>query len=434
MKTSKRIGKLEEIDLYAAPLTRSNSEIDPATFRRFVFDVRAIGENGTSFQMDRMEEHKSILLVGPPDSSKSCLINSLFNFVVGVNWNDPFRFLLKEDGQEETQPISVYEIRHADGFRIPFSLTIVDVPFYCDTPSNDFAEMLGNFLQSGPVIQQVDMIGLVAPENSLACESVLSFLGKDLKENLNCLWTFGDVKHSESNTFFKSIPRHDLHNLESLSANGHSDSNSRAIYWKSFQDYFECLAIMNPSRFSQTKQVLTVRKRVEVTFGELRKLVEKGAAIREEIKQSKKMVADCQAQTEGNMDVIKTTRKTELWEGVVAANCNECGVMCSLHCSGSLVINTPMCSFCPGKCDWGMHSIHVPYVLGTIVQNVPRDVEDVKKLETHLENLEKLVAEERGNSMGQKVLRFQVIVYILEFDKIALRPFHMTPELYDLMS
>ena len=81
-----------------------------------------------------------------------------------------------------------------------------------------------------------------------------------------------------------------------------------------------------------------------------------------------------------------------------------------------------------------MHSIHVPYVLGTIVQNVPRDVEDVKKLETHLENLEKLVAEERGNSMGQKVLRFQVIVYIEEFDKIALRPFLMTPELYDLMS
>ena len=435
MEKSKRIGNLEGTDFYAVPLKKSSTKIGPSTLNRFIFDLRAVGP---SLQMDQVKKNKTILLVGAPDSGRTSLMDSLFNFIVGVDWNDPFRFLLKEDGQEETQTISVYEIRHADGFRIPFSLTVVELPVCVDTPPHDVSEMLGNFFQSG-AIQQLDLIGLVSPANSApspSCESFLSLLGKDLKENLNCLWTFADVKEepSQSSAFVESLPFHDFHNLEFISANGHCDPYSRAIYWKSFQDFFCCLANSTPNRLSQTKKVLEERKQLEVTFGKLRKLVEKGTALREEIVESKKMIADCQAQIEGNMDVIKTTRKTELWDGVVAANCKKCGVTCSLHCSGSLVIDTPFCSVCPMKCDWGVHSIHVPYVLGTYVQNVPRNSEDVKKLEKHLGNLEKLVAEERVNSMEQKVLRFQVIVCIEELDQIALRPFLMSPEFCDVMA
>ena len=171
-----------------------------------------------------------------------------------------------------------------------------------------------------------------------------------------------------------------------------------------------------------------------MTFGKLRKLLVKGTVLRDKMEQSRKMIADYQMKIEGNMNVIKTTRKTELWDGVVAVNCKKCGFTCSLHCSGSLVIDTPLCSVCPGQCDWGTHSIHVPYVLETIVQHVPQDAEDVKKLEEHLENVEKLVAGERSNSMDQEVLRFQAIDYIEELDKIALRPVVITPEFCELIA
>ena len=145
MEKSKRIGNVKETGLYAVPLTRSSTKIDTATFNRCVFDAIAVRENARPFQMDRMEEHKTILLMGAPDSGKTSIIHSLFNFIVGVDLKDPFRFLLKEDGQDETQSISVYEIHYADGFRIPYPLTIIDVSFCYDTPSKEFSEILGKF-------------------------------------------------------------------------------------------------------------------------------------------------------------------------------------------------------------------------------------------------------------------------------------------------
>ena len=67
------------------------------------------------------------------------------------------------------------------------------------------------------------------------------------------------------------------------------------------------------------------------------------------------------------------------------------------------------------------------YQLESTVENVPL------KLETSSENLEKLITEERNNSINQKVLRCQVAVYIKELDNIALRPFVTTPEYADLI-
>ena len=420
MEKSKKMENLEGTDLYAVPLTRSSTQISPSTFNRFVFDF---DQNGPSIQI---EEHKTILLVGAADPGKTSLIDSLFNFVVGVDWNDPFRFRLNEDGQEETQSISVYEIRHADGFLIPFSLTIVDV--CVDTPKHDFAEMLGNFLLSG-AIQQLELIGFVGPTNSVpspSCESVMSLFGKDLKENLNCLWAFAGVKQepSESNTFLKSIPGHEFQCLEFLSANGHNDPSSRAACWKSFEDFFRSLAKRNPIGLSQTKQVLEERKRLEVTFGELRSL-------REEMEQAEKMmIADCQVKIEANKN-IKTTQKTNLPSGFLATNCNNCGVTCSVH--RSLLINTPSCLICPEKCDWNLHSINVSYGLNSTIEDAPPDAKDVNKLKTCSEKLEKLIDEQGKNSKNQKCLRLEVNVKIEELDKISLCPFFMTPEYADLM-
>ena len=297
--------------------------------------------------------------------------------------------------------------------------------------------MLGNFFQSD-TIQQLDLIGLVSPANSVPtppCQSFLSFFGKDLKENLNCLWAFADVKEDpiESNAFVESLPIHDFHNLEFLSANGHCDPYSRAIYWKSFDDFFRSVAKMKPIELAQSKQVLEERKRLEVTFGELRKLVEKETALREEMEQSKKMIADFQVKIEANKKV-KTTRETSLSPGFLATNCNKCGVVCSVHRSSDVGKHASRtCLVCPEKCDWNLHAINVSYVLQSTVENVPPNPEDVKKLETCSGNLKKLIDEERRNSMDLEVLRCQVSVYIRGLDKIALRPFVTTPEYADLM-
>jgi ABC-type multidrug transport system fused ATPase/permease subunit len=83
---------------------------------------------------------KTLLLMGETGSGKTTMINAMINYVLGVNWEDDFRFMLiKEEvrggtqAHSQTQGVTAYDLHYQNGFRIPFSLTIVDTPGFGDT-------------------------------------------------------------------------------------------------------------------------------------------------------------------------------------------------------------------------------------------------------------------------------------------------------------
>ncbi len=83
---------------------------------------------------------KTILLMGATGSGKTTMINAMINYVLGVKWEDMFRFILiDEDAQganqafSQTREVTAYDIHYREGFRIPYSLTIVDTPGFGDT-------------------------------------------------------------------------------------------------------------------------------------------------------------------------------------------------------------------------------------------------------------------------------------------------------------
>lgn len=47
------------------------------------------------------EEEKTIMLVGATGSGKSTLVDGIVNFVMGVSFDDPFRFTLVQLEEEE---------------------------------------------------------------------------------------------------------------------------------------------------------------------------------------------------------------------------------------------------------------------------------------------------------------------------------------------
>lgn len=55
------------------------------------------------------EDEKTIMLVGEIGSGKSTLIDGIVNYVVGVSFDDPFRFTQEE--KEETIHAQVFSIR-----------------------------------------------------------------------------------------------------------------------------------------------------------------------------------------------------------------------------------------------------------------------------------------------------------------------------------
>jgi septin family protein len=82
---------------------------------------------------------KTILVVGATGSGKTTWINAIVNYVLGVEWDDPFRFVLVDEvvrGGALSQTLGVtaaYDLHYREGFRIPFSLTVIDTPGFGDT-------------------------------------------------------------------------------------------------------------------------------------------------------------------------------------------------------------------------------------------------------------------------------------------------------------
>ncbi|KZR96286.1 Uncharacterized protein APZ42_009463, partial [Daphnia magna] len=116
--------------LYKLPLNRSSTFSGASSIvRRFSF-----GEPDPSGS----KTCKTILLMGATGSGKTTMINAMINYVLGVRWDDPFRFILIDkdvtsEAFSQTREVTAYDIHYRNGFRVPYSLTIVDTPGFGDT-------------------------------------------------------------------------------------------------------------------------------------------------------------------------------------------------------------------------------------------------------------------------------------------------------------
>ncbi len=129
---STKIEIIDGMQVYKLPLKSSPSYSGaPSIVKRFTFGVP------TNQRIRR--ENKTILLMGATGSGKTTMINAMINYVLRVEWEDDFRFMLvdeevrKTQAHSQTQGVNAYDLHYQDGFRIPFSLTIVDTPGFGDT-------------------------------------------------------------------------------------------------------------------------------------------------------------------------------------------------------------------------------------------------------------------------------------------------------------
>ncbi|XP_067460855.1 uncharacterized protein [Thunnus thynnus] len=182
--------------LYKLPLKEEDMNIDGC--RRY------------NFGKESKRQNRTIMLFGATGSGKSTLINGMINYIVGVEWKDNFRFKLSDEDQSKSQAerqtteVAVYKINYQDGFKIPFSLTIVDTPGFGDARSierdNEITEQLYNLFSTEFGVSEIDAVCFVV-QASLArlttsqkyvFYSVLSICGKDVAENIRVLVTFAD--------------------------------------------------------------------------------------------------------------------------------------------------------------------------------------------------------------------------------------------------
>ncbi|KAI9556598.1 hypothetical protein GHT06_016388 [Daphnia sinensis] len=492
VKRCKQIGDRNGMNFHAVPLAkspRSNSTVE-----RFVFGKESSGTGKV--------QHRTVLVMGATGAGKTTLINGMINYIFNVEWQDTFRFHLiheklvdNSQSQSQTSGITAYDIYHAEGFRVPYSLTIVDTPGYGDTKGLDrdkeITEMIRKFFEDKSGIQNLDIIGFVAqaslprltPTQIYIFDSVLSIFGNDVKENIDFLLTFADGQNppilsaiAEAELPYPKepetgLPRHHKFNNSGFFCSNResgSDASNTAekfnrFFWRmgmeNFDRFFSALATMKTKSLSLTKQVLEERKRLEVTVDGLQPLIKIGLSKMEEMRKTKQMISNCKAQIDANQNVeieveVNVPQKVANERGYLT-NCNRCYVTCHPNCAYAndedkvkcsamnfrMPAETRCCTVCPEKCIWNIHA-NQPYRWEYVKQKQTSSSDAIKeKYETELNR--KLTAEQLVQVLEKDIKQNDKIVLqhvdtvtqcIKRLDEIALRPNPFsTPQYIDLI-
>ena len=155
--------------------------------------------------------HKVLMVIGATGAGKTTLINSITNYILGVNWEDDFRFKLiaeptsQDQSKSQTKDITAYTFYAERGSRLQYTLTIIDTPGFGDTEGlardkhivSQIKELFS--IAGAEGIDQLHGIGFVTqaplarltPTLRYVFDSMLSVFGKDVADNIFLMITFG---------------------------------------------------------------------------------------------------------------------------------------------------------------------------------------------------------------------------------------------------
>ncbi|XP_073347144.1 uncharacterized protein [Pagrus major] len=455
-----------------------------------------------NFGKEIMRQNRTIMLLGATGSGKSTLINAMINYIVGVEWKDNFRFKLVDEDQSrsqaesQTSEVTVYKVNHQEGFKIPFSLTIVDTPGFGDTRGvgrdKEITEQIRRLFTSVNGVSEIDAVCFVT-QASLArltatqryvFDSVLSIFGKDVAENIEMLVTFADGKQPpvlEAINVSKvpcpkndiGLPVHFKFNNSALFADNRSssdracdedsdedDDNFDEMFWnmgsKSMEKFFTALGKMTTKSLLMTREVLQERKQLETAVEGLQPQVKAGLAKLEEIKKTKEKIKEHETVMTSNenfeieVDVVKPVKKQLSKKGEYITNCQKCSITCHYPCmiaddnekrGCASMDGTGMCTVCPGKCIWSVHfnqTYRWEYVQVKEKQTL-RELKDKYKKAAK----EKLTIQDLIERQEEEIVLLQNMMVslmdqsahcITRLQEIALRPNPLTtPEYIDML-
>ena len=444
--------------IYELPLQPLNHHGGKSDFNRFQVD---------SFDLATRKQERVLMMVGATGAGKSTLINAVANYVLGVKWEDAFRFKvitgegLLSQAHSQTQKITAYTFHKTI---LPYSLTIVDTPGFGDTRGieNDkniarqikaFFSNEGNnginHLHGIAFVTQASLPRLT-PTQRYIFDAVLSIFGKDIGENIYLMTTFADANDPPVLEAVKlaKIPFSQSFKFNNSAIFSRNDSTEKFNYmfWEmgvhSLQTFFTCFSTSSAKSLQMTKEVLSERERLETLIPGLEQQVKIGLSRLDEIQQEERVLQQHEAEINANKDfkytlTVNKHRKVPL-RGVYTTNCLKCSFTCHDNCiyandedkAGCRAMNRKgYCNVCPQKCHWQNHS-NTPYYFEYYDEIEERTYDDLKKrYETAQSDKNKSQSMIASNESILTLLQAKVFslvdlirTSIHRLDEIALRP------------
>ena len=154
---------------------------------------------------------KKIVIMGETGTGKSTLLNSIVNYAAGVEMEDPFRFKLVTDETDRAGDQSKSQTTEISGYLIEdtilgYDLQVWDTPGFGDTAGEErdeeIKEKINQLLKIEDECHAICFV-VKASANRLTdvqkyiIDRVLLFFGKEAKDNMYLLATFGDGNRPE---------------------------------------------------------------------------------------------------------------------------------------------------------------------------------------------------------------------------------------------
>ncbi|CAL8366411.1 unnamed protein product, partial [Boreogadus saida] len=384
-KEGKKIkGRSGTLDVYTLPLEAQSMEIEGC--KCFIFGN------------DLSKKNRTIMVLGATGQGKSTMVNRMINYILGVTWDDTFRFKLVDEGtaksqaQSQTSNVTVYKLNHREGFQIDYSLTIVDTPGFGDTRGIErdglIMSQLENLFSAKSGISEIDAICFVV-QASLArltttqkcCfDSVLRIFGKDVAENIRILVTFADntkpVVLGAINEFGVPCPKtknglpihfkfnnyipgayneneggdieEDGNNDEDDDDDDDDDEEEEGLkeFWdmgtKNMKKLFSDLKVIETKSLTLTKEVLRQRAQLEISIENIQIKVKLVLTKLEEIKKESQILQAHESAIADNKEFdyeVSVTRPVKVKTEDYSMNCEECNVTCHKSCWLKLCID-----------------------------------------------------------------------------------------------
>uniref|UniRef100_A0A4W4DXT1 Tr-type G domain-containing protein n=1 Tax=Electrophorus electricus TaxID=8005 RepID=A0A4W4DXT1_ELEEL len=420
--------------------------------------------------------NKTIMLLGATGSGKTTLINGMINYILGVKWSDEWRLKLideqtnKTQAESQTAEVTAYQIHCQNGFRVPYSVTIIDTP-----GSKFFSEQDGILGIDAVCFVVQSALARLTQTQKYIFEAVLSIFGRDIANNITIMITFADgqkppVLDAIEAADIPCIKKDDgtfLHfkfNNSALFAqnkeleDNDDEDNFDAMFWKmgtvSMKRFFAHLETMETKSLQLTNQVLFERKQLEATVTGIQPLIQTGLAKLDEIKmtsvalEQKQYVMKENENFEYQVDTPKY-EKVNIEKGKFITNCIVCNYTCHYPCAIPVDKDKAMCSamkngccaVCPGKCLWNVHH-NMAYRIEIKTVKETRTYNELKnKYETALG--EKMTIEKIMQQLEKEYYDVQISVFqmseklaksLTRLKEIALRPDPLaTPDYIDLL-
>ena len=379
-----------KIAKYTVKLTRSGLQQKIVRFAR-----RAVEKMHLLSPVDECTP-KVLMVVGATGAGKTTLINGLANYILGVTWEDDFRFKLiletksRSEAFSQTTWITAYNIPHIDGSRFPHPITIIDTPGFGDTSGMERDKMIAGQIkeffsmsQKEGGIDHIDGIGFVTqasqarltPAQNYIFQSILAIFGKDIGENIFMMTTFADGGKA---TVLDSVDAAGIPYVGSFKFNNSAlfekgESGFDKLFWQmglqSFEDALDRFQEVTAKSLQLTREVLKERETLEIVIMSLQSKVQIAMHKIDELQQEQQIMKEHEQAIAANKNFtyeLETYKmeKVGLPRNTCVTNCINCSFTCHYPCrvprddkkyNCSAMSEDGKCKVCPCKCSWDTH-------------------------------------------------------------------------------